>query len=481
MNMKTGQIARAVREFAADMVGGFVEKIVQTADDTVVVSVKTGGRRFHLLLSVSSVNGRVHLLTAAPEEKIDYTSFGRTLKQTLGRGYLSAVEQRGGDRIVVVTFETSFGTRHLLAELTGTKGELYLTDGGFTVIGRAHGRGSSTPTGAIWTPPVSSPPVDEGADEPVEGAGKLAYNRALETRYVPLAAAEKIARLRHAASTPLRTELKRLRKRKKDVAVERARLTEYAEDKRWGDLLQANFHRLVKGAAAVVVDDLFADAAPVTLPLDPALSPQENIARHYKRYRRYEKGIPRIDEETAALNNKEARIVAALTAIERATTEKEITPHLPKAKREPASVPVKKAKKGAPPQKRPVGRRFVSSEGYDIFVGKDDRENDELSVRIANGRDLWLHARDYPGSHVVVRLPKNLRDLPQATLREAAMLAIRYSKLAKAGQGEVTWCYAKDVSKPKGFPPGKVMVAGAKSIRVTIDADAVEAMRLRGE
>ncbi|MBF0170369.1 MAG: NFACT family protein [Nitrospinae bacterium] len=483
MNMREGQIARALAECADLLTGGFVEKIVQPADDTFIFAVRGRGKKFVVLLSGSPVNGRIHLLSEFPAEKGEFTPFGRIVKQLLTRGYLSAVTRPGADRIVELTVETHDGRRRFVAELMGTRGDIYLLDAEGKVMARAFGRALSIAPGEPYAPPTASPhshPTPE--DEPVEGGGKLAYNRALEKRYLPLAEAERLDRLKRAAVAPLRKELKRLERKRRDLAEERERLMASALDKRTGELLQANFHRLEKGAAAVTVENLFDEGRPITIPLDPAQSPQENVARCFKRYRRYEKGLPRLDGERAATDGQIARLTASLAAIEKATAVRELLPYLPATVREEAPAPPPKKKGPARSEaKTAVGRRFVSSEGYDIFVGRDDRENDELSIKVANGRDIWLHARDYPGSHVVVRLPKQMAEVPQKALREGAMLAIRYSKLAKGGQGEVTWCYAKDVRKPKGFAPGKVLVSAAKSIKITVDDAAVEAMRRRAE
>ncbi len=477
MNMKEGQIARAVAEFAESLTGGFIEKVAQPTDDTFVFAVKGGGKKFVLLISGSPVNARVHLLAQFPSEKGELTPFGRIVKQLLTRGYLSAVTQPGGDRIVELTVETHDGRRRFVAELMGTRGELYLLDADGKVMARAFGRGLSVNPGDRYEAPPAQPHPALDA-EPAPGGGKLAYNRLLEERYAPLAEAEKLDRLRRVASAPLRKELKRLERKRKDLVTEREKLNAAAGEKQVGELLQANYHLLTKGADTVTVDNLFDEGRPVTIPLDPALSPQENVARAFKRYRRYEKGLPRLDAEEAATENLIARHAASLATVEKATTPKELLPFLPPTVNAKAPAPPIKKKGPAKSEgKAGVGRRFVSSEGYDILVGRDDRENDEISVRVANGRDLWLHARDYPGSHVVVRLPKQVTDLPQKTLREAAMLAIRYSKLAKGGQGDVTWCYAKDVRKPKGFPPGKVLVSAAKSIKVTVDNGIIDALK----
>jgi predicted ribosome quality control (RQC) complex YloA/Tae2 family protein len=106
-----------------------------------------------------------------------------------------------------------------------------------------------------------------------------------------------------------------------------------------------------------------------------------------------------------------------------------------------------------------AGWRTYDSEGFEILVGKGARENDELTFRVAEPADLWMHASGYAGSHVVVRNPDRLDTLPRAVVEYAAQLAAYHSKAREArGKVEVHVCRASDVRKPRGFPPGKVEI-----------------------
>lgn len=106
-------------------------------------------------------------------------------------------------------------------------------------------------------------------------------------------------------------------------------------------------------------------------------------------------------------------------------------------------------------------------EGFEILVGKGARENDQLTFREARPQDLWLHASGYAGSHVIVRNPEGLSDLPRPVVERAAELAAFHSKAREArGKVEVHVCRAADVRKPKGFPAGKVQLRRWDSVRV---------------
>lgn len=114
-----------------------------------------------------------------------------------------------------------------------------------------------------------------------------------------------------------------------------------------------------------------------------------------------------------------------------------------------------------------TGWRTFQVEGFEVLVGKGARENDELTFRLADPADLWLHAAGYAGSHVVVRNPGKLPELPRPVVERAAELAVHHSKAREArGKVEVHVCRASEVRKPRGFPAGKVEIRRWDTVRV---------------
>jgi predicted ribosome quality control (RQC) complex YloA/Tae2 family protein len=136
--------------------------------------------------------------------------------------------------------------------------------------------------------------------------------------------------------------------------------------------------------------------------------------------------------------------------------------------------------KGRQEQRPGPFRRFTSSDGLMIYVGKNARENDELTFGLAKSDDLWLHARGTPGSHVVVRLEKGA-DVPPETLRDAATLALLYSDLKKSGKGDIIYTRRKWVKKAKGQAPGAVTVSQEKSVFVALDKTRLARLKERSE
>ena len=131
----------------------------------------------------------------------------------------------------------------------------------------------------------------------------------------------------------------------------------------------------------------------------------------------------------------------------------------------PPPTPKVSAKKTAKPEKIPGVRRYLSTDGYEILVGRAAHDNDNLTFRVAQPNDLWMHTGDYPGSHVVVRNPTR-REIPQRTIIEAAQLAGRFSQASEDSKVVVHYTERKFLSKPRGAAPGLVRLSRFRSITV---------------
>ena len=118
-----------------------------------------------------------------------------------------------------------------------------------------------------------------------------------------------------------------------------------------------------------------------------------------------------------------------------------------------------------------VARRFVSPDGLTVLVGRNAADNDVLSLCLGAPNDFWLHVAAESGSHVIVRNPEGLDRLPRATAQFAAALAVRYSKARGGGRVAVHLAHCRDVSKPRGFAPGKVLLRDWSTLRASAHED----------
>ena len=234
--------------------------------------------------------------------------------------------------------------------------------------------------------------------------------------------------------------------------------------KRCGDLILANVHNARRIGSSIIVKDYFSDDVPdITIDGDEHKPLNEIAEGYFRLYTKARNGVAVITERIAASEaaiekdiERSARAEAAIEARDIGYLE---------ALLEPPRKIVEKARK----KKKDVGfngaRRFVSSDGFEILVGKKAKNNDFLTFRVAKSLDTWMHAADFPGSHVVIHNP-NRKEMPDRTLLEAAQIAAFYSGARKEGKAAVNYTLKKFVNKPKRSNPGLVSLASFKTILV---------------
>lgn len=218
-----------------------------------------------------------------------------------------------------------------------------------------------------------------------------------------------------------------------------------------GNLLLANLHRIERGSREVQLDDW--DGGSVTVKLDPKLSPAENADRLFRKARgarlEAERGIGRSVDLERSLAEVEERL-DAVRRIEGVEQYDELARLADGVVREDTG------KKDEARENR--FRRFTVSDGIEVYVGKNARNNDELTGGFARPNDIWLHARGTSGSHVVMRWDRREENPPARALNEAAMIAAWYSGARGSTLVPVAWTRRKYVRKPKGAAPGAVLM-----------------------
>jgi predicted ribosome quality control (RQC) complex YloA/Tae2 family protein len=233
---------------------------------------------------------------------------------------------------------------------------------------------------------------------------------------------------------------------------------------RYGELLLANLRQAVKTGGGFQVTDFYDEAQPlIEIPSAGIATPQEAAEHYFKLARKARRGfervsdrLPQVENEIALLEKHLAELDACVDAGALNSLAAEL--NLPA----PEKRPPQHAKKE---EKIPGVRRYRSSDGYEIMVGRAGADNDHLTFRVAKSYDLWFHAADYPGSHVVLRNPQRKPVLPRA-ITEAAQLAAKFSQARTLPRAAVNYCERKYVTKMKGFAPGQVRLSSFKTVMV---------------
>ena len=244
----------------------------------------------------------------------------------------------------------------------------------------------------------------------------------------------------------------------------------------YGELLTANLHSLKSGTDTAAVGNYYADPVErIAIPLDRQLTPGENAQRYYKKYQKLkaarDMAIVQREQTLSELNYLEGQ----LDNLTKCTAENELSELIEELKEQGY---IKRDKGGRKKMKLAASKpmHFVSSTGADIYVGKNNRQNDELTLRFASPNDIWMHTKNIPGSHVIV---KGASEQDTATMTEAALLAAYYSRARGSENVAVDYTPRKYVKKPAGAKPGMVIYTTNKTAYVTPSEEAVAGLKER--
>ncbi len=251
-----------------------------------------------------------------------------------------------------------------------------------------------------------------------------------------------------------RQELSARRGRELSHAATVARETKNRDQLRLcGDLITANLYRIERGASSVTVENYYEEGQPeIAVALDPLLTPQQNAAKYYKRYNKAKSAEKHLREQIEKAETERAYLDSVLQEIAQAETEQEFA-EIRRELRETGYLRRGKDKKE--PVRAFAPREFRSCTGLRILVGRSNAQNDQLTLKKADKRDIWFHAQKIHGSHVI--LCTNGQTPDEQSLVEAARLAAYYSQARESGNVPVDYTPAKYVKKPVGARPGMVV------------------------
>ena len=286
----------------------------------------------------------------------------------------------------------------------------------------------------------------------------------------------------------LQTAARSLARRLEAQEGDLTRARSHGEARRWGEILLAHYASVPRGASRVRLPDPFADSpgATVEFTVDPSLSPQENAARLFQKAKKGERGVTLVETRLNQTREKRAQLdalrrdlpnrpprdalkllgafleAAALQPLPRGDTRSS------RLGRQSAGAPrglrPGHRSPGAHPSTRP--RTFTTRDGWEVWVGRNNVDNDRITHRLSNPHDLWFHVVGVPGSHVILRRPSRNAIPKPRTLEEAASIAAYFSKARKQTRVPVIYTERKFVSKPRRGKPGQAICTRERELLV---------------
>ncbi len=550
-------IANICKELNDTIVGGRLYKIAQPETDELLLTVKTGGGQYRLIISANASLPLIYLTDENKPSPMTAPNFCMLLRKHLNNGRIISVTQPGLERIIDIEIEHldemgDLCQKHIIAEFMGKHSNIIFCNSNNTIIDsikRVSALVSSVrevlPGQTYFIPNTTdkSNPLDADKETFIQtiSAKPLPAAKAIYTSYTgisPLVAEQichmatisgdhpanclsenellhlytmfeqlvttvknheftpniifnnsepvdfasipitmyststeynSISRLlseyfaKKAIVTRIRQKSSDIRRivntsiersyKKLDIQEKQLKDTEKRDKYRiYGELINTYGYNIVAGSESFVALNYYTNEE-ITIPLDATLTPSENAVKYFNRYNKLKRTFEAESKLVEETRQEIKHLESIATALDIATSEDDLAQlkeELMEAgyiHKRPANSKIKKI------VTKPL--HYISSDGFDIYVGKNNFQNDELTFKFANGNDWWFHAKDMAGSHVILRT--NGKEIPDRTYEEAASLAAYYSKGQSQEKVEVDYVIKKEVKKPAAAKPGFVV------------------------
>lgn len=239
----------------------------------------------------------------------------------------------------------------------------------------------------------------------------------------------------------------------------------------YGELITAFGYGLESNATSLVAQNYYDDNKEITIPLDKDLTPMENAKKYFDKYGKLKRTAEALESIIVETEDEISHLESIMNALDIAVTEddlKEIKEELIQA----GYIKRKSSDKKAKYTSKPF--HYISSDGFDMYVGKNNIQNEELTFKVANGGDWWFHSKNFPGSHVIVKT--NGEELPDRTFEEAARLAAYYSKGREQDKVEIDYIQRKHIKKVASSKPGFVIYHTNYSMAISPNISTIKEM-----
>lgn len=449
-----------VAELRPEVEGRPLQKVVQPDEHTLALRFM---RRWVILVAHPRLS-RLHGLEAKPQAPSTPPAFCMLLRKVLLNRPLAVLHQRPGDR--VLHLETPSGS--LVAELVGRRSNLVLLDPDGVILGSLKPSLLRDPVGQHYMPP------EPGPVSPRRQTCRFGSSPEAERWFFQ----EEERQRRQALTRRGGRLLKRARKTLARVEEDLLRCEEADRHKKHADLLLAHQYQLPARGRSATVADLFVDGAELVIPLDPTLDVSQNAQRLYKKHGRLKRGRGHVIQRLERIRDRVDRLDRLMQKLGEADRAEMQTLALQLEELDPRPMPTRAGGKGADRGQKLPYRAFTSADGASILVGRSAADNHQLTFHHARGRDTWLHLRDQPGSHGVVRAQGG--EVSHETLLDAATLVAHFSGIKAGEDADVSHTLRKDV-RPGG-KPGQVYVSSSKTLHVQVQQERLSRLlRKKGQ
>lgn len=504
--LRREEVTLLVSELSSILEGQRIGKVYDAPHGNIRMVVGSGSSRLHLLISVLPGTSRMVLLQESlpapdrPTEKV------ATLRGLLSGALIDRIDQPGGDRMMRLRLTFGPQKRHrrdLLLELFGRQGRLLVLEGKPARVRFVTGRG-----GLGRGEPYLYPEAPKKESEQITGgvSPTLPFE---PLQHIPIEERGGTTPFHHwwgpqmlqreerqihegqirQGLQELNRHRKVLQRRLKNLQSDLQRSLDWEWWLNRGELLKSVLQKLKRGMSVIEVEDWYQEDSPkVEIDLIPEKTPVQNVERYFHKARKGKRSIDQLTQRTQdtqslcdeleqlSKEGEQLKSEEFLSDFEISDwshrTEKWCLRH---GKKKQSPKGSRQGRKSAPEPKPFL--RYQSREGLEILVGRSAKENDDLSIRTARGNDLFFHIAGKPGPHVLLKVPRGMVASPES-IDDAAYVAAYRSGWRGPGGVAVHWTESKFVRKPKGLPPGKVLIDREREHWVSPREDGLKALQV---
>lgn len=471
--MNEATLKKINEELSKDLIGQKFGKVFTLSRFETAIDFRPADSRF-LFISANPVTPRIYFIQRRfkdlEKNSRNPPPFVLMVRKRLSNAILNKIEKVRNERILqfFFTVRTEFGETEnyvFVVQLTGRSSNLYLLNEKNIILDSLReNTGDGQEIGDFYSAPMRPDNFKKSVKkEEVFPKGEFeTVSEALDNFYLTREAEQRFKSIANSAESKLNTEIKKHEKLLKNLNRDLQKHGDADTWKRYGDLLLANVANAVREGETILVTDYYDENLPtVEIKADENQTITEVALNYFKRYTKARNAKEEITKRLAVLERETEKLNIKKEKTKKAFEEKdeEFFEQFKDDKKD-----TKKSKKKTK-QDASKSRSFMSSDGFEILVGKGAKDNDLLTFRVAKSYDMWLHAADYHGSHTIIKNPNRL-EIPPKTLVEAAQLAAFYSQAKTQPKAAVHYTQRKFVHKPKGGVAGLVNLSSFKTILV---------------
>ncbi|MDR2595901.1 MAG: NFACT RNA binding domain-containing protein [Treponema sp.] len=448
-----------------DLEGAQIQDAVQSAYDVVIFRLHKKGITKNLMVSLSSGACRIHETYKTFPKSDKPLRFAQFLNSRVVNGWIIEAVQLGDNRIVRIAVKRSESVFNLYIRLWSNAANFIVTDENGIVLDamrRLPKRGEVT--GGSYKPEnaeVKDRPLREY--EVRELPGDESYNKKIDTFYAAKGGSLSLESLKEQARRSCEGSMARISAALDRLREKRALFSDAGRLKNYGDLILSNIALIKPDDKWLETDN---NGEIIRIELEPRIKPAAMAEKYYEQYRKAKSGITEIEREITAGEKELKEVTEKLNRLLEETNPLVLSKMLKSSVSSSVNIPKK--------EKTRPGLTFRRGD-WQIIVGRDASENDELLRRHVKGNDLWLHARDYHGSYVFIK-QRSGKTVPLDILLDAGNLAIFYSKGRNNGEGDLFYTSVKYLRRAKDGPKGLVIPTQEKNLRIKADEERLRTL-----